>query len=466
MENIEFRGISENSTPLGASDLKLLQGGYKRGDDVTYIYTVVGVLRKNSTVPDESFFEVSIALIDEFGRYIGNEQSITLPSISGRNAITLLTAQSSQHLELEIHPLSDIHPVAVEFTAITEISKTEFVQTNLLQAEDYLRNQDFDEARKSVELVLRVDSNNTEALELLERVNEMEQEYLETQQVPDPTPTLEPTPELTPEPTPTPEPSPTPEQTPSPTPEIVQPSFPSEYALRAAVVAFTNFFADDIYTDDGHDYDLTKLHSFSDLSGELSDYFMFVVNDGVWTPKNENTWSVEGLALERYTTFIRSWLTDRLILSFSISITASLDVHFDGENYVISNLIGTTSNHDDLNWIENDTFSMRALFIVNPELISEDRDADAVTALDRRRNRSTDFSVAERAFMDVGNALYPYGFRAHWILGLEERTQAHDGSWYIRVEVTVTNAFGTSRRMTGEAVVNFTTNMVEDFRVF
>jgi hypothetical protein len=223
MENIEFRGISGNSIPLGISDMKLLQGGYRRGDETTYEYTIVGVLIKNSTDPSESFFEVSIALVDEFGRYIGNEQSITLPSTSGREVITLFTAHSTQHLELKIHPHSEVQPVAVEFTTITEISKAEFIQTNLFQAVSYLRNLNFDAARRAVELILRIDAANDEALELLERINETEQEYLETQQEPDPTPTPEPSPEPTPTPEPTPSPTPTPEPSPSPTPELTPP---------------------------------------------------------------------------------------------------------------------------------------------------------------------------------------------------------------------------------------------------
>jgi hypothetical protein len=105
--------------------------------------------------------------------------------------------------------------------------------------------------------------------------------------------------------------------------------------MRAAVVAFTNFFAHDVYTDDGSDFDESRFHSFADVSGDLSDYFMFVSSEGTLTVKDENAVRIEGLRLERYTKLTRNSLTDRTILSFAITITVSLDVSYDGNNYIV-----------------------------------------------------------------------------------------------------------------------------------
>jgi hypothetical protein len=241
-----------------------------------------------------------------------------------------------------------------------------------------------------------------------------------------------------------------------------QPNFTSEYALRAAVVAFTNYFSNDVWDDDGNDIDASLLHSFADVSNGV--LFMFATSEGTWTAKDENTWSVEGLRLEQHSRFVQ--ILSRMRLSPSVIINVSLDVSFDGENYIVSNLSGRMANHpqDNLDWMM-DEWSAQRIFTVPPRLIQEGRDADLVTDHRRVSRFATDITTAQRAFDYVGKELFPYGFEADWRRGLEESIQAHDGSWYLKVRVTITNQFNASRTAIAEAVINYSTERVEDFIV-
>jgi hypothetical protein len=137
-------------------------------------------------------------------------------------------------------------------------------------------------------------------------------------------------------------------------------NFSEDYAMRAVVVAFTNRFADDVFTGDGNNYDTSKFHSFADLSG----YFLTIASKGVWSGKDENTWHVYHIQLQYNNNTI---------------IDANLDVGFDGNNYIISNLTGKAPSYDDSN---SNYSSMRDLenesdfplfFIVPHELVNDDR---------------------------------------------------------------------------------------------
>ena len=136
---------------------------------------------------------------------------------------------------------------------------------------------------------------------------------------------------------------------------VIESDIPVENAFRAAVVAITNGYANDVFTDDGDYYDPLKLHSYSDLSG-----FHFVVkNKGTWTVKSSNTLHVEGLRMEASI--------------FANKVNASLDVTFDGTNYVISNLGGMYGNNE-LYLLESEPDSFKNNYlVVKPELIADDR---------------------------------------------------------------------------------------------
>ena len=106
-------------------------------------------------------------------------------------------------------------------------------------------------------------------------------------------------------------------------------NFPVEYAMRAAVVAFTNCFADDTFKEDGDTLDVAKFHSYADTSG----FFMHVTSKGDWSVKNETAWHVEHLKLR--------------VNVYDTIVDASLDVSYDGENYIVSNLAGKAPSYDD-----------------------------------------------------------------------------------------------------------------------
>lgn len=217
--------------------------------------------------------------------------------------------------------------------------------------------------------------------------------------------------------------------------EQLEAIFPKELAKRAAVVAFTNRYATDVIINDA--IDATKFHSYDDVSG----YFMYEESDGVWTAVNEKTWHVEKLKL--------------IVNDYRTTATVSLDVKYDGENYIVSNLAGNAPSYEDVSIMEDET-DYSLYFVVPSELVIEDRDPIKELRED----------VAKRAFKYMGEALYPYGFECHWFGGTIESWQAYDGSWFFKVEVTITNQYGASRKAIAEAYINNVTESVENFLVY
>lgn len=130
--------------------------------------------------------------------------------------------------------------------------------------------------------------------------------------------------------------------------------FPKEYAMRAAVVAFTNRYATDIFEEDGNTVNIDLLHSYSDLSG----YFLHVVSEGTWTVKDDDTWHVDHLELR--------------VDVYNTILDVNIDVTYDGELYFITNLSGKAPSYPDISVFEKESdFSL--YFIVKPELIKDDR---------------------------------------------------------------------------------------------
>lgn len=131
-------------------------------------------------------------------------------------------------------------------------------------------------------------------------------------------------------------------------------SFPKEIALRTATVAFTNYYATDVFTPDGNHLDTKKFHSFADTSG----FYLILEYEGTWTIKNETTWHVDHLVLKT--------------VEFNSIIDVNLDVNLVDNNYVISNLSGKAPSYDDISVLEEDDFN-DIYFIVPPELVKDDR---------------------------------------------------------------------------------------------
>lgn len=138
-------------------------------------------------------------------------------------------------------------------------------------------------------------------------------------------------------------------------------NFPSELAFRAAVVAFTNYYADDVFTEDGNNYDITKIHSYNDIDG----FFLYIDDEGTWTVKDNSTWHVSHLQMT--------------LPEYYTKIDVSLDVSYDGQYYVVSNLSGeapsysdTDSRYSSMQVLENDSWFVIVSHI-SIDLIDNDR---------------------------------------------------------------------------------------------
>lgn len=213
----------------------------------------------------------------------------------------------------------------------------------------------------------------------------------------------------------------------------IEANFPVEAAKRAAVVALTNGYANDVFTDDGSYFDPAKLHTYADLSG----YYMTVQNEGTWTAKSENTWHVEGLIL-----------VDSV---FSNKTNAALDITFDGTNYVASNLKGSFGTNNDISSLESEPDSFKNNYlVVKPGMISKDREGTS-----QNEEESIGIYFYHKAFEEYGISYYPYGFECHWTLGRIAEEKYSDGSYFFKVEVTVTNAYNAKRKTVAEGKVKY-----------
>ncbi len=99
--------------------------------------------------------------------------------------------------------------------------------------------------------------------------------------------------------------------------EKLESTFPKENARRAIIVAMTNCYATDVFTSDGNSYDPTKFHKYPETSS-----YMTLYKDGIWSAKNENTWTVESLKLSN--------------VKYSNYVKVDAEVSFDGTNYILT----------------------------------------------------------------------------------------------------------------------------------
>lgn len=131
-------------------------------------------------------------------------------------------------------------------------------------------------------------------------------------------------------------------------------SFPVENAKRAAVVAITNALATDVFAADKNTVDPTKYHSYADLTG----YYMIVTSWGTWNAEDDATWHVDGLEMHPN--------------KYNTVACVSLDVTYDGDNYVVSKVSGPYGKANDLSDIE--TFSYADTYLtVASSLIADGR---------------------------------------------------------------------------------------------
>ena len=154
LSNITFEGIDNNSAPLAAYDLKL----FKK----QHTYTVVATLKKNSTEPQEGYFEFNISLFDENGKRIKSDYINTMPT-PDNNTYSLLKYGNEDYLEHNIYISDKSKPVKVTFSDIKELDKTYFINYMLEQSKSYLAKQDTETSKKYALEVLKYDPENIEA---------------------------------------------------------------------------------------------------------------------------------------------------------------------------------------------------------------------------------------------------------------------------------------------------------------
>lgn len=226
--------------------------------------------------------------------------------------------------------------------------------------------------------------------------------------------------------------------------EKLESIFPKENARRAVVVAFTNGYSIDVFNKDGNTYDLKKFHSYA----EAPEFNLKIEKDGEWTAKDEKTWHIENIELKT---------------SSKGYINASLDVTFDGNNYIISNISGKMGKKNVKDEWKNDISDIEGgnspYLTVTPELIKEDRNPEDFKELDEDKIRSE----ARKVFQAYGKKLFPYGFKCHWIIGLKADEVSSDGAVFFKVEVTIKNEYGAKREAIAEGTVK--NGQIIDFNV-
>lgn len=216
--------------------------------------------------------------------------------------------------------------------------------------------------------------------------------------------------------------------------ESLEATFPKENAKRAIVVSLTNAYSSDVFKKDGNTYDLKKFHSYA----EVPEFNLKIEKDGEWTAKDEKTWHVENIELKT---------------SSKSHINASLDVTFNGENYIISNISGKMGKKNVKDEWKNDISDIEGgntpYLTVTPELIKEDRNPEDFKELDENKIASD----ARKIFQAYGKSIFPYGFKCHWVIGKIAEEVSRDGSCFLKVEVTIKNEYGAKRKAIAEGTV-------------
>ncbi len=132
---------------------------------------------------------------------------------------------------------------------------------------------------------------------------------------------------------------------------LLESALDEDSARAAVVVAFTNRFATDVFTDDGNDYDPEKFHAYGDKSG----YYLEETDPGTWTQEGDDVWHGEGLQM--------------VAADFGTEFNVSADVSMENGDYVVSNLSGSAPSFPDVSEIENESDFDR-FFVVPASLVN------------------------------------------------------------------------------------------------
>ena len=135
-----------------------------------------------------------------------------------------------------------------------------------------------------------------------------------------------------------------------------------EYSKRAAVTAMTNYCAFD-----------GKIHSYSDKSGDLPLYYMFVISWGSWTLNGDGSYHVTDLQTRTYGREDGS--TGEYSDWESIAYKFSLDVKYDPKEnvYTISHVYSAYKEKGDASFTSMPYIDSHELFSIPFSLVEKDR---------------------------------------------------------------------------------------------
>ena len=113
---------------------------------------------------------------------------------------------------------------------------------------------------------------------------------------------------------------------------------------------------------------------------------------------------------------------------------------------------------DGQSFIQGDMFSPDKEVIVEYYVVEESTDSsefsDEVIENNDTSSELTQY-YAKKAFEEYGESQYPFGFKCHWIKDLINIEQAGN-TWYFKVGVTITNAYGAEYDTVAEGMVTGT----------
>ena len=136
-----------------------------------------------------------------------------------------------------------------------------------------------------------------------------------------------------------------------------------EQAERAIVVAMTNCHSTDVFAPDGNTYDISKFHNYAYTAGVHAE----VRKKGKWTQNGTDSWHIKKMRLQ-------------LVGTDDMYMNLTLDVSFNGENYVLSGVTETFGSSAHLDSGDTDFLSIekmepseRSPFLtVSPAMLGDD----------------------------------------------------------------------------------------------
>ena len=173
---------------------------------------------------------------------------------------------------------------------------------------------------------------------------------------------------------------------------------PQEMAQRAIIAALTNYYATDVFTEDGNTYDPNKFHAYSDTG----DFSLIVENEGAWQAMNEIFWQVNNLGLQNKNGiyhYISAQITrenDKYFVTTALDLISAnkTDIQKTAQAIAKNAQAGKEFNADDYQsntvLVEHiKSFEDNPCFVVPVDLIEKGRAGDAESNDSKSNNSKT-----------------------------------------------------------------------------